>query len=65
MLAGVLAGTLVFLAWINDLLLGVAVGGIAAGLIACMLWAVPEWHRFGVGLLLGTVVTAAAWFVAF
>ncbi len=64
-LAGVVAGALVFAAWVNDLLLGVAVAGITAGLVACMVWAVPEWHRFGVGMLVGTVVTAAALFVVF
>jgi hypothetical protein len=64
-LLGLVAGGLVFAAWYNDLLLGVAVGGIVAGLAVCLVWAVPEWHRFGVGLLVGavvgTVVAAAAW----
>lgn len=60
-LLGALNGTLVFVAWVNDLLLGVAVAGIAAGLVACALWAAPGWQRFGVGFLVGTVVAAAAW----
>lgn len=60
-LVGVVAGSLVFAAWVNDLLLGIGVAGIIAGLVVCMLWAVPEWHRFGVGMLLGVVVAAAAW----
>jgi hypothetical protein len=64
-LVGVVAGTLVFTAWVNDLLLGIAVAGITAALVACMLWAVPEWQRFGVGLLVGVVVSAAAWSVGF
>lgn len=61
LLLGVVAGTLVFTAWVNDLLLGVAVAGITAGLVVCGLWAAPGWQRFGVGLLVGTVVAAAAW----
>ena len=64
-LLGVLAGTLVFTAWVNDLLLGIAVAGIIAGLVVCGLWAAPGWHRFGVGLLVGAVVGAAAWFAVF
>jgi len=60
-LLGVITGTLVFTAWVNDLLLGIAVAGIAAGLVGCALWAAPGWHRFGVGYLVGTVVAIAAW----
>jgi hypothetical protein len=55
-LVGLVAGGLVFAAWVNDLLLGVAVGGIVAALAVCMAWAVPQWHRFGVGMLVGAVV---------
>ncbi|GAA2145403.1 hypothetical protein GCM10009844_20050 [Nocardioides koreensis] len=62
---GVVAGSLVFAAWVNDLLLGIAVAGIAVALVACMLWAVPEWHRFGVGMLVGAVVATAALVAAF
>ncbi|GAB3787316.1 hypothetical protein GCM10027601_25900 [Nocardioides ungokensis] len=62
MLLGAVLGGLVIAAWVNDLLLGVAVAGIAAGLVVCALWAAPDWHRFGVGLLTGTVVALAAWF---
>jgi hypothetical protein len=61
LLLGAVTGTLVFTAWVNDLLLGIAVAGIAAGLVCCALWAAPGWHRFGVGYLIGTVVAAAAW----
>jgi hypothetical protein len=64
-LVGVGAGALVFTAWVNDLLLGIAVAGIIAGLVVCMVWAVPEWHRFGVGMLVGAVVAAAACFAVF
>ncbi|WP_344150934.1 hypothetical protein [Nocardioides koreensis] len=64
-LMGVVAGSLVFAAWVNDLLLGIAVAGIAVALVACMLWAVPEWHRFGVGMLVGAVVATAALVAAF
>ena len=60
-LLGVITGTLVFTAWVNDLLLGIAVAGIAAGLVGCALWAAPGWQRFGVGYLVGTVAAAAAW----
>jgi hypothetical protein len=60
-LLGIVTGTLVFTALDNDLLLGVAVAGIAAGLVGCALWAAPGWHRFGVGYLVGTVVAAAGW----
>jgi hypothetical protein len=64
-LVGLVAGGLVCAAWVNDLLLGVAVGGIIAALAVCMVWAVPEWHRFGVGMLagavVGTVVAAVGW----
>ncbi len=65
MLVGVGAGTLVFAAWVNDLLLGIGVAGIIAALVVCMVWAVPEWHRFGVGMLVGAVVAAATLSVAF
>ena len=64
-LVGIGAGSLVFAAWFNDLLLGIGVAGIIAALVACMLWAVPEWHRFGVGMLVGAVVAAAALSVVF
>lgn len=64
-LAGALVGTVVFTAWVNDLLLGIAVVGITAALVACMLWAVPEWHRFGVGMLVGAVVATGALAVLF
>ena len=64
-LVGVGAGALVFTAWVNDLLLGIAVAGIIAGLVICMVWAVPEWHRFGVGMLVGAVVAAATCFAVF
>ena len=64
-LVGVVAGTLVFAAWVNDLLLGIAVAGITVALVVSVLWAVPEWHRFGVGLLIGAVVAAAACFAVF
>lgn len=64
-LVGLGAGALVFAAWVNDLLLGIAVAGIIAGLVVCMVWAVPDWHRFGVGMLIGAVVAAAACFAVF
>ena len=64
-LLGVVLGTLVFTAWVNDLLLGIAVAGIAAGLVVCALWAAPAWQRFGVGLLAGTVVAVLAWSTVF
>ena len=64
-LLGAVLGTLVFTAWVNDVLLGIAVAGIAAGLVVCALWAAPGWHRFGVGLLVGTVVAVAAWSAVF
>lgn len=57
-LVGLVAGALVVTAWVNDLLLGIAVGGIVAALAVCLVWAVPEWHRFGVGMLAGAVVGA-------
>ena len=64
-LAGVLccavAGTFVWTAWVNDLLLGFAVAGIVAGLVVCVLWGAPGWQRFGVGLLVGAVVAVVAW----
>jgi hypothetical protein len=60
-LLGLVAGTLVFAAWVNDLLLGIAVAGVVAGLVVVVLWAAPEWERFGVGLLVGALVAAAAW----
>jgi hypothetical protein len=63
-LLGLLTGTLVFTAWVNDVLLGIAVAGISVGLVGCALWAAPGWHRFGVGYLVGTVVGGAAWPVA-
>jgi hypothetical protein len=58
-LVGVVAGILAVTALVNDLLLGIAVSGIIAALDVCMVWAVPEWRRFGVGMLVGTVVAAA------
>lgn len=61
LLCGLLAGTFVRAAWVNDLLLGFAVGGIVAGLVVCVLWGAPGWQRFGVGLLVGAVVALAAW----
>ncbi len=64
-LLGLVAGTLVFTAWVNDLLLGTAVAGVVAGLVVCVMWAAPEWRRFGVGLAVGAVVAAAAWSAAF
>ena len=64
-LLGVVAGTLVFTAWVNDLLLGIAVAGITAGLVVCALWAAAEWQRFGVGFLAGTVAATAAWVAVF
>lgn len=60
-LCGVVSGTFVWAACVNDLLLGFAVAGIAAGLVVCVLGAAPGWRRFGIGLLVGTVVTVAAW----
>lgn len=63
-LLGAVTGTLVFTAWVNDLLLGLAVAVIAAGLVGCALWAAPGWHRFGVGYLIGTAVAVAGWPVA-
>ena len=60
-LLGLVAGTLVFTAWVNDQLLGIAVAGVIAGLVACVLWAAPDWQRFGVGLLVGTLVALAGW----
>ena len=32
-----------------------AVGGIVGALAVSLVWGVPEWHRFGVGLLVGAV----------
>lgn len=64
-LLGLIAGTLVFTAWVNDLLLGIAVAGVVAGLVVCVLWAAPEWQRFGVGLAVGAIVAAAAWSAVF
>ena len=64
-LLGLVAGTLVFTAWVNDLLLGTAVAGVVAGLVVCVLWAGTGWQRFGVGLAVGAVVAAAAWSAAF
>ena len=61
-LCGLLAGTFVSAAWINDRLLGFAVAGIAAGLVACVVWAAPGWQRFGAGLLAGTVLAVVLWF---
>lgn len=58
--AGVVAGSLVYAAWVNDLLLGIGVAGIAAGLVASLVWTVAGWERFGAGMLLGTLVTVAA-----
>lgn len=60
-LLGLVAGSLVFAAWFNDLLLGIAVAGVIIGLVTCVLSAAPGWERFGVGLLVGAVVAAAAW----
>lgn len=64
-LLGLVAGTLVFAAWVNDRLLGVAVAGIIVGLVACALWAAPGWHRFGVGMFIGVAVAAVALFSVF
>lgn len=64
-LVGVGAGSLVFAAWFNDLLLGIGVAGIITALVVCMLWAVPEWHRFGIGMLVGAVVATAVLSVVF
>ena len=61
LLCGLLGGTFVSLAWVNDRLLGVAVAGIVAGLVVCVLWAAPGWQRFWLGLLVGTLVALAAW----
>jgi len=55
-LLGLVAGGLVFAAWVNDLLLGVAVACVIGGLIGCVLVAGPGWQRFGAGLLAGAVV---------
>ena len=59
-LCGVVAGTFIRAAWVNDLFLGFAVAGIIAGLVV-MLWAAPGWQRFGAGLLVGAIVALAAW----
>ena len=59
-LLGIVAGTLVFTAWVNDLLLGIAVAGVVAGLVVVLLAGAPGWQRFGVGLLVGAVVAVAA-----
>ena len=64
-LLGLVAGTLVFTAWVNDLLLGIAVAGVVAGLVVCVLAGAPGWQRFGVGLLVGAVVSVAAWSAVF
>ena len=64
-LLGVLGGTLVFTAWFNDLLLGIAVAGVLFGLVVCVLAGAPGWQRFGVGLLVGAVVSVAAWSAVF
>lgn len=64
-LLGLLAGTLVFTAWVNDLLLGIAVAGVVAGLVAVLVAGAPGWQRFGVGLLVGAVVAVAAWTAIF
>lgn len=64
-LLGLVAGSLVFAAWFNDHLLGIAVAGVAVGLIACVLAGAPGWERFGAALLVGTAVAAAGLWVAF
>ena len=64
-LLGLVAGALVFAAWVNDLLLGIAVAGVIFGLTVCVLAAGPGWQRFGMGLLVGAVVSLAAWSALF
>jgi hypothetical protein len=55
-LLGLVAGGLVFAAWVNDLLLGIAVAFVIGGLIGCVFVAGAGWQRFGAGLLVGAVV---------
>ncbi|GAB3763102.1 putative membrane protein YccC [Nocardioides ginsengisegetis] len=64
-LLGLVAGSLVFAAWFNDHLLGIAVAGVFVGLIACVLAGAPGWERFGAALLVGTAVAASGWWVVF
>jgi len=55
-LLGLVGGVLVFAAWVNDLLLGIAVACVIGGLFGCVLVAGPGWQRFGAGLVVGAVV---------
>ena len=55
-LLGLVGGGLVVTAWVNDLLLGIAVACVIGGLFGCVAVAGPGWQRFGVGLLVGGAV---------
>jgi len=55
-LLGLVGGGLVVTAWVNDLLLGIAVACVIGGLFGCVVVAGQGWQRFGTGLLVGAVV---------